>query len=918
MQLRKIGKIVGAGSLSMLMAASTIGFATLDQYPQPFVAGGALQSLIVVGAAAQPSDVVGGIDFGARLGGETYTEVPIPGSAAIGTISGEGRSISTLNERIFLGDSLKKSGLRTALSDTDLPTVLKSGTVTDSDAGTTYDFDQFIDFPNAIALTFQRLTGKTPSIAEPTYLFSLDTSASATNSFYRTRIVFNDEVNVTSVSGEKMSIFGKEYTWASDSTTATGGVTKVVLLGSADTRTLAEGETVTTNIDGIDYAIKILSVGSATNVGVQVGSDSKSINKGSTASVGGIDINIDDVFFSSKEGTVSSAKLLIGARKVILTDATNVKTKIGSESEKTLDGTFVSLASSGEKLVRIDVYTQAPSSNTNFLAAGGTFKDTVWKSFSVAFPSVTSAKKGADRDEVDILPSGTKDTELTMTTDRGNRNTVKYGHLSSSNVLSLSDTDGDPIIVREGALIQKSQYFIVDSGDFSRMFELTSVSSLGTSDSQLTIRDVFSGNSIDVKLGSKNASSKVIDGQTYFFNASTATGSTTPNLQVTWGDASALAVANPGTFITVFPTLKTKNNARIALATNATLNITSASQAIQLPTGAVNLSYSIASVLTLSAVTTERGDSTTVVNSTGGTTLPTIANGASAVADTVFGVGKTSGGYRWYQFKPSVQGASNTTTIVLATGAKSAQALVGNATVLLVEEADDNNDVNSVAVDTTLDSSGGDVRTNSAAPDFSAAVQGAGKVGTGTLTVEAATDKNQNTDYWGTFSERDTSDQDKVRIWYPDDQLSASVFILGEGATVSTSGGTSGGTVRSAVPIKTMLAKLDSQVTASDKNTKHLILVGGPYVNTLVNDLASAAKTWTRAQWDAQGAGTAIVQLVNDAFVSGRSALVVSGFTAADTRTVTTVLQNFEEHKSTFAGKNLVVWKNGVVSSTTV
>ena len=118
-------------------------------------------------------------------------------------------------------------------------------------------------------------------------------------------------------------------------------------------------------------------------------------------------------------------------------------------------------------------------------------------------------------------------------------------------------------------------------------------------------------------------------------------------------------------------------------------------------------------------------------------------------------------------------------------------------------------------------------------------------------------------------------------------------------------------------PIKTPLAKLDKEVVDADKTTKNLILVGGPVVNTLVKDLATSNKAWDVNRWMTEGQGTAVLQLVSDAFATGKSALVVAGFSAADTRTVANVLQQYDSNTSELTGKSLAVWKNGVISSTT-
>jgi len=193
-----------------------------------------------------------------------------------------------------------------------------------------------------------------------------------------------------------------------------------------------------------------------------------------------------------------------------------------------------------------------------------------------------------------------------------------------------------------------------------------------------------------------------------------------------------------------------------------------------------------------------------------------------------------------------------------------------------------------------------------AAPDFTATEDSA-----------ALGSESSVTDYvdlYGTYARRTTSGQDIITFYYADDQVTSNVFVLAKEATVTQTSGGAGSTVKSATPVKTALGKLDTEVTSADKSTKHLILVGGPAVNTLVAELATAAKTKDVAWYRSQGAGTALVDLVENAFTSGRSALVVAGHSAADTRSASSRIQNYDAY--TWA-TDRVVLKNGVVTTET-
>jgi hypothetical protein len=100
--------------------------------------------------------------------------------------------------------------------------------------------------------------------------------------------------------------------------------------------------------------------------------------------------------------------------------------------------------------------------------------------------------------------------------------------------------------------------------------------------------------------------------------------------------------------------------------------------------------------------------------------------------------------------------------------------------------------------------------------------------------------------------------------------------------------------------VTTALGKLDSEVTSTDKANKHLVLVGGPCANKLVQELVDNKKlddTYTCAGGVPSSAwteGVGYIIAVDDAFATGRIALVAAGTKAPQTRTACTVLQQYD------------------------
>ena len=132
-----------------------------------------------------------------------------------------------------------------------------------------------------------------------------------------------------------------------------------------------------------------------------------------------------------------------------------------------------------------------------------------------------------------------------------------------------------------------------------------------------------------------------------------------------------------------------------------------------------------------------------------------------------------------------------------------------------------------------------------------------------------------------------SNDPDDLTIWYPKKQRLPQVFVIGTGATVSSKGGE----VVESVTINRIdvgATKLASEV--ADVKTQNLILVGGPCAN------AAAAEAKGNPEDCAAGyeAGKGLIDLIDTG--AGNFALIVAGYSAADTRTATAVLANYGDY----------------------
>ncbi len=697
-----------------------------------------------------------------------------------------------------------------------------------------------------------------------------------------------------------MNLFGRTYTLHTDTTgdpsSPAATTDKLVLSGGAsESAILSGGESITVTHGGVTYEVTYVASSDANTGVVKVGSDQNNVDEGQSKKIGGLDIFMERVFDGvCTDYPLDSAKMLVGKQKIVCTHCTKVMVV---DAEDSVDGTYVNLTTSGRKLSAFQVAVGGRSSNEDFIkAGGGLYVDPVWKSFGVNFFSVTPSLTDASRDVIKVSPSGDNLIQVSYTDDRGYEKAINWAYksLSTDTVFDLADNSNNSIVVVEGQPVPKDAYLVTTAGEFSHMFRVTGISADGSSSASADLTDQFSGATLKLNLGTGNDEAKVIDGQTFYVVANS-----THLSNVTWGGNSGFN--STGYFTTVFPTLKGRRGEKMAFfKPNVTVSGLTNGSRIDLPTGAINFTFANSPVndyrmVNITAVAKEDGTASALASAVNNFNITS----ASATANVT--LGRTATGGLIYAIK-----FPNNYTASISVVGSAAGVELSRPGLLVVEEKDDNSDQYSFLTTATTEASGSNNVAIPSAPDFTATED--------TAALGSESSVTDYVDLYGVYARRSTSGQDIVTFYYSDEQVTSNVFVLAKEATVTQTSGGTGSTVKSATPVKTALGKLDSEVTSADKSTKHLILVGGPVVNTLVAELATAGKTRDTAWYRAQGAGTALVDLVENAFASGRSALVVAGHSAADTRAASSRIQNYDAY--TWVG-NRVVLKNGVVTTET-
>jgi hypothetical protein len=166
-------------------------------------------------------------------------------------------------------------------------------------------------------------------------------------------------------------------------------------------------------------------------------------------------------------------------------------------------------------------------------------------------------------------------------------------------------------------------------------------------------------------------------------------------------------------------------------------------------------------------------------------------------------------------------------------------------------------------------------------------------------------DLEQGLSTYGVFLEQtdedDTSDAEDLTIEYPLQQRGADVFVT-IGSTSTTRVGPSSGGAVVLNPITVGSAKLASEI-AGQETSQNLILVGGPCINVAAATLMGSSSPLCGAA-SGLSEGEAVVKL----FENGDNvAMLVAGWSAADTRRATKVVAEYQDYADKLVGSEVVV-----------
>jgi len=561
LNFRKITAIAA----SALMVGLTLGGAVASNYPLPFVSGAGSDVAIVYGSGSGVSS----LDFfqaGYIMSNLQSYMSSSGGSSATSVSGGDSIVLATPIRKLYYGDVFALP--IPFLTYSELSSILASGTVTDL-SGNTYGYSQTVKIGSA-AVAYGNSGG---DLSDPT----LYIDAVTPTTLYNYTLLFTKNLNVsdsTNVQGQKIKILGVDYVIGASSTNST-----LYLYGSGTTTTVAGGENQSVNVGGTLHTVELVTTTVSTSTAkIKVDGVSKYVAKGiNYAFAGGINVYVKDITYPAYESDRREVELIVGASSLKLENGKPVKK---GADESSVQGTTANIKAENVGVISgFTVQIAAPKSQNDSIALGQSFTDPVFGglklTFANAVPTLDSAGRG--RIVVDAGTSGTVIASVTFTSAKaGSAGEKKLQYVYDNDTTTVlvkpllawsnqpSSANGQGIIhVLEGENSKLNDWIVVNSGDFGTVLLVESLD--GTSDAatgKVSFRDVITGEKQDFTLtngtAGYTASGTISGGYGYTITAGYAWN----YVNITWNTAGTKAL---------FPRIKLANGGWMAFLTSTTV-----------------------------------------------------------------------------------------------------------------------------------------------------------------------------------------------------------------------------------------------------------------------------------------------------------------------------------------------------------
>jgi len=813
---------------SALMIGSTLGIAAAANYPAPFVQSGQASVAIVYGQNAAPLDVAGAANIASNLATALAAQTATGGSVSGASASG-GDSINLATSARKLYYGDSINAAKTSLSETEMPNVLKDGTFMDL-SGTQYDYSQTITLGDTVSI-FDTSGG---DLDDP--ILNLAVGTTATDPLYNYTLSFNKNVNVsdtTNVQGQKINILGVDYVIGSSSTNTT-----LYLYGSGETITVAGGESNTVNIGGTDHIVELVTTDSATTATIVVDGVSRSVTEGSSyAFSGDINVYVKDVINPQFAGDIRRVELIMGANTLKLVTTQTVKQ---GADETSVKNTLVTITAAGHgQISGVTISVAAEKSDLDSLIAGESFSDPVFGGLKVNFVGAVPALDSTSRGKIKVDTDNNQYAYVTFTSARAGttgeqRLIYAYDNATSASLVA-------PLLAHKTVSSNGQGVIHVVEGE-SALENDWIVINQGDAGTILEVSDI----SIDSGTSGTVTFEDVITGASQTITLTNSSNVYTKSgVNFFGGNGYTISTPGAGTSVNitwnsgataVFPRIKLKDGGWIAFL--ASTNVS---------------------------------NDTSIILPNGLTTLSTLGDGGRVNGS----LSKIVNGINWTYAGSGVNN-SNTTINGIATPTCSFNVTMGPA-ILFMEPMKWNDASNGNLICVPMTTAG----TTEIA--IARAVLNGSNSGFQTLTSD--TYKSEAVDEYGALvsDEQRTNENGVATISYPSSQMFLDVLFSAEGATI-TGGSSSGGTATS------LGAVTVSDSEAASVSGKNMVVIGGSCINSVAASLLGGAlcgDAFTTSTGVA--AGEFLIQSFDK---SGKVALLVAGYNAADTQKAVTYLTN--------------------------
>lgn len=466
---KKIGSVLASAA----MIGATAGMAVAANFPAPYSSS---DYAIVIGANG--ADRSAAVSIGNSLGdGATTTTV----------VGGDMYTIETRMDALNIGESLSDVVDNLAEGDLDF---LED---TDFYAGNTdIDVEQKL-YLGDVAISFDSLGNEedyvinTNLASDKLPVLHVDTSSL---SIWTLNIDFSDDFDASDVDAtEKVSIAGREYTFYPEM-----DEDEVVLYGSSQIITLADGDTETVTIDGESFTIEVIGGNIANeNALIEINDKSEQVSTGE-------EINVEDQrFYVNRVSGLDTGELnrvqveiFAGAERIDIGDSGDTV----QVNDEDVDGVTVTWLGNSSELSELDfVFTpselDSSTDEIDALEIGESIVDPLFGTIVMSFTGVEPELKSSDRGAIEVAAAG-DDVEITLENRDNDEATLTIFTLNSTN----SGVDyHEEFLTAELAtqFLDNNQWFILQEGSDNSEYVSKAIEVSGNpGDEDIDLKELFS------------------------------------------------------------------------------------------------------------------------------------------------------------------------------------------------------------------------------------------------------------------------------------------------------------------------------------------------------------------------------------------------------------------------------------------